>query len=89
MQVLMGMAYSDTVVQDVLKMLLHELGDEAVISQTMIAERAGIPLTTCQYALRRLMRANRVIGDFSVGIGYRYRIGDGRSSTATAPPARK
>lgn len=75
-----GMAYSDTVVHNVLRSLIEEMGEEAVISQALIAERSKIPLTTVQYALRRLAITGRIQGRFTSGIGYRYRICDVQSN---------
>jgi DNA-binding GntR family transcriptional regulator len=78
MQLLAGMAYSDTIVLDVLKRLITASttpGD--VISQSRIADESGVPLTTCQYALRRLIKMGKIKSEFTPGIGRTYTIPSG------------
>jgi len=77
-----SMAYSDILVQTALFELIDKLGSDAVISQSLISETSGIPLTTVQYALRRLIKSGHVISDFETGVGYRYRRPDGSTSSA-------
>lgn len=75
---LVGMAYSDRDVYRTLKALIEQHGSDAIISQNAIAAAAGVPLRTVQYSLHRLMVTGRVSGEFTPGLGYRYRIRDER-----------
>ena len=74
-----GMAYSDILILSVLKTLIDEKGNE-VISQALISERSGVPLSTCQLALRRLKHAQKIRADFQIGIGCKYEVLDNGSS---------
>ena len=73
-----GMAYSDVLILTVLKTLIEEKGD-AVISQSLISQRSGVPLSTCQLALRRLKHAKKIRADFQIGIGCKYEVLDNGS----------
>lgn len=77
-----SMAYSDAIIQRVLFELIDQRGSNAVISQTLISEKSGVPLTTVQYALRRLIRQGHVISEFEPGVGRYYRRPDGSTSSA-------
>lgn len=68
------MAYSDAVIYQALEELLELFGSEAVISQHMIADHAGMPTVTAARALKRLMAAGKIKGEYQRGIGYRYTI---------------
>jgi len=72
------MALSDRIVFQTLEKLIAERGDQ-VISQAEIAAAAEISLRSVGGALRRLMHEQRIIGEFETGIGYKYRIADGRT----------
>lgn len=69
-----GMAYSDVIIYQALQELLTMFGSEAVISQHMIADHAGMPAITVQRALKRLMASGKIKGEFERGKGYRYTI---------------
>lgn len=75
-----AMAYSDAVVLNVLKDLLAERGEQEVISVKDVSLASEIPAITCQRALERLRKSGRVQGEFTVGVGYRYRIVNGSSA---------
>lgn len=81
-----GMAYSDLIVQGVLFQLIDQLGSNAIISQALISQRSGVPLTTVQYALRRLIKNGHVVSEFEPGVGHRYRRPDGSASSPEPPP---
>lgn len=68
------MAYSDVIIYQALQELLTMFGSEAVISQHMIADHAGMPAITVQRALKRLMASGKIKGEFERGKGYRYTI---------------
>lgn len=77
---LAGMAYSDAIILEALRDLLRMFGSEAVISQHMIADHAGVPAVTTARALKRLMAAGKIEGRFQRGIGYRYTIANQRAN---------
>lgn len=82
MRPLSGMAYSDSIVHTVLTQLINQYGEDTVITQEMISEASGVPLRTCQRALKRLLEAGLIEGEFQYRVGYKYRICNG-SSTRT------
>lgn len=82
MRIFQGMAFTDRIVFLSLQELIAERGEDAVISQNDIAEYTGMALSTTQYALRRLIKNGYISGDFTIGVGYKYRINNGSN-----PPA--
>ena len=78
MATLSSMAYSDQVIYQTVKDLLNESGGEQHLSQTLIAERSGASLRTVQRAIPRLIKAGRLLGEFTPQAGYTYRIPDGK-----------
>ena len=77
MYILAGMAYSDVIAFNTLCSLIEKFGINAVITQKMISQESGLPLSTTQYALRRLMSSNKIVGQFRAGVGYTYKVIDG------------
>jgi DNA-binding IclR family transcriptional regulator len=69
-----SMAYSDAILLDTLERLLELHGPDALISQARLAEATGMCAKTVYRALHRLREAGEIEGDFTHGIGYRYRI---------------
>jgi argininosuccinate lyase len=68
------MAFSDRLVYQALCELIERHGQDAIISQRMIRELAATSQRTTERALQRLVTTGQVIADFTVGVGYRYRI---------------
>lgn len=75
-----AMAYSDAVILNVLRDLITERGEEKVISVKDISVASEIPVITCRRALERLRQSGRVQGEFTIGVGYRYRIANGSAA---------
>jgi hypothetical protein len=75
-----SMAYSDREVFRALQNLIQQHGENAIISQSMVAEESGSPLVTVKKSLHRLETSGRIRREFTVGIGYKYRICDGRAA---------
>lgn len=78
----MGMTFSDRLIYTALQELIDSRGEDAIISQREIADYSGVSLRTSQRALWRLERQAAITRQFTIGIGYTYRINNG-----SYPPA--
>ncbi len=75
-----SMAFSDVVVLQTLERLISQHGPDKV-SQSMIADESGAALITVKRSLKRLMLTGCIVGEFTPGVGYSYRIADGRETS--------
>ena len=68
---------TDRLVLQALGVLIQEHGEDTVIPQQLVSDRAEISLRTTKRSLKRLMGCGAVVGQRSIPAGYKYRIANG------------